>query len=74
MPPGTHLTWASVGTCICISHLLGGEEDVREGHPQPCPALPATPPAPALTHEDNDAHGTQNPCEDEPADSEAVPV
>lgn len=26
------------------------------------------------THEDNDAHGTQNPCEDEPANPEAVPV
>lgn len=26
------------------------------------------------THEDDDADGTQNPCTDEPADTEAVPI
>lgn len=26
------------------------------------------------THDDDDADGTQNPCTDEPSDSEAVPV
>lgn len=26
------------------------------------------------THEDEDASGTQNPCTDEPADTEAVPI
>lgn len=50
-----------------------GEGNSQERGPiaLPCP----TPlPVPPLTHEDDDADGTQNPGTDEPADPEAVPV
>lgn len=50
-----------------------GERNGRERGPTalPCPTPLAAPP---LTHDDDDADGTQNPCTDEPSDSEAVPV
>lgn len=38
------------------------------------PALPAPPPAAPLTHEDDNANGAQDRCEDEPADTEPEPV
>lgn len=38
------------------------------------PALRMPPPAPPLTHEDDEAEGAENCCTDKPPDPEAVPV
>lgn len=69
--PGAALPGLRAESAFAFS-TCWGEVSSQGRAPQASPAC--SPPAPALTHEDNDADGAQDPRTDESSNPKAVPI